>query len=97
MDRSIIDELLRQATDKGKLIELEWLSFVKAVMPPNASDVQISEMRKAFFAGAQHLFGSIMSILEPDAEPTEKDLERMTLIDIELKEFVKQLRESVFS
>jgi len=45
-------------------------------------------MRNAFFAGAQHLFSSIMTILEPDAEPTEKDMQRMDLIDKELRAFI---------
>jgi len=44
-------------------------------------------MRKAFFMGAQHLYASIMGILEPGAEPTDKDLDRMGLIHNELEAF----------
>jgi hypothetical protein len=54
----------------------------------DAPKIQLQEMRQAFFAGAQHLFSSIMTILEPDAEPTDKDLERMDLIDKELRAFI---------
>lgn len=61
-------------------------------LPPNTSNVQLDEMRKAFFAGAQHLFASIMGILEPGAEPTEKDLVRMDHIDKELREFVSKMK-----
>lgn len=67
------------------------------VLPPNCSEVQITEMRKAFFAGAQHLFASLMGILEPGSEPTEKDLNRMSLIDTELRDFVNELKEEILT
>ena len=48
----------------------------------------LQEMRNAFFAGAQHMFCSLMTIMDADAEPTDKDLERMALIDAELRAFI---------
>jgi hypothetical protein len=30
----------------------QWVSFEKAILPPNCSDVQRQEMRRAFFAGS---------------------------------------------
>jgi hypothetical protein len=48
-------------------------------------------MHYAFMAGAQHLFSSIMTILDPEAEPTERDLKRMDLIDQELEAFRKEM------
>jgi hypothetical protein len=51
-------------------------------------------MRNAFFAGAQHVFGSIMQMLEPGEEATEKDLQRLTLINIELQEFLAQFKKT---
>ena len=69
-----------------------WQDFdTKVVAPSGAGDVQRSEMRKAFFMGAEHLFASIMSILDPGAEPTERDLDRMTLIHKELEAFRKEV------
>jgi hypothetical protein len=47
------------------------------------------EFSTTFCAGAQHLFGSIMSVLEPGDEPTDKDLQRMDLIHKELDAFIK--------
>lgn len=91
--RNIIDELTKQATDQGKLIEIGWLALRKMCIAENASDIQISEMRNSFFAGAQHLYASIMSVLEPGSEPTDKDLDRMRLIDNELREFITAYKE----
>jgi hypothetical protein len=56
----------------------------------DAPPIQIEEMRNSFFAGAQHLFASIMHGLDPDKEPTEADMRRMDLIDAELKRFITE-------
>ena len=87
-DRAHLDRLAREFADQGKLIEAGWIGLRIACKLEDAPALQLQEMRMAFFAGAQHLFGSMMSILEPDAEPTEKDMERMDLIDRELKAFI---------
>jgi len=89
-DRAFLERLSRELTDQGKLIEAGWISLRLAAVDPQAPALQLDEMRMAFFAGAQHLFSSIMTILEPDAEPTDKDLERMDLIDKELKRFITE-------
>jgi hypothetical protein len=87
-DRAVLERLSRELTDQGKLIEAGWVGLQLAAIDSNASATQLTEMRIAFFAGAQHLFSSIMAILDPGKEPTEKDLARMDLIDRELKEFI---------
>ena len=88
-DRQFLERLARELTDKGKLIEAGWVSLRLAAIPLDASSVQLDEMRNAFFAGAQHLFGSMMSIMEADAEPTENDLRRVSLINDELLAFIQ--------
>lgn len=85
--KDYIDQVMRGLADKGKVIEAGWEGLRLAVLPMEAPPVQISEMRMAFFAGAQHLFSSILSVLEQDAEPTENDLRRMSLIHKELQKF----------
>lgn len=84
-------ELAKVATDKGQILELGWIAMLHYVVPKEAAETQVSEMRKAFFMGAEHLFASIMSILDPGAEPTEKDLDRITLIHKELETFRKEV------
>lgn len=89
--RKLHDAIATKLTDEGKLIEVGWQAMRIFVLPPDAPSVQVDEMRKAFFMGAQHLFASIMGILEPGAEPTDKDLDRMTLIHNELEAFRKEV------
>jgi len=79
-------------TDEGKLIEAGWIAMRIACIPDNASEIQLDEMRKAFFAGAQHLFASIMVVLDLGSEPTDKDMERMNRINDELSQFAEEFK-----
>jgi hypothetical protein len=90
-DRAYLERLSRELTDSGKLIEAGWVGMRLYVIPHNAPKEQLEEMRLAFFAGAQHLLGSIFSIMDEGNEPTEADLRRMDLIHNELNEFAKVL------
>lgn len=87
-DRAHLERLSRDLTDKGKLIEAGWVGLRLACDLHDAPADQLQEMRQAFFAGAQHLFSSIMTILDPGSEPTDADLKRMDLIDQELRAFI---------
>ncbi|MEF2553213.1 hypothetical protein VQ042_17930 [Aurantimonas sp. A2-1-M11] len=89
-DRLHLERLCRDLTDKGQLIEAGWVSLRLAAVPDDAPATQLLEMRNAFFAGAQHLFSSIMTVLEPDAEPTQADMDRLTRIDEELQRFIAE-------
>jgi hypothetical protein len=71
-------------------VGIESLRFL--VMAADAPEVQVNEMRMAFFAGAQHVFASIQSMFEPGAEATDNDVMRMSLIQIELEIFVEQFK-----
>lgn len=94
LNKRVVDEICRKFTDEGKLIEAGWSGFRFLTMDPNAPPDQVQEMRIAFFAGAQHLFGSIMGILEPGMEPTDNDLRRMNQIQRELDAFVEIFKRS---
>lgn len=89
MDRERLRRFQRELVDKGKLIEAGWVGLRVAAIPEDAGKAQLEEMRNAFFAGAQHLFSSIVSILDDDREPTPTDLWRMDLISTELEVFIR--------
>lgn len=88
--RTAVEEVTKKLADDGKIIEAGWVGMRMMALPKDAPAIQIEEMRNAFFAGAQHLFGSIISMLGPEAEPNDTDLRRMDLIDAELRQFIKQ-------
>lgn len=93
MARDMADAITKDASNKGKLIEAGWLALVATTFPKEGvPPVQYDEMRSAFFAGAHHLFASIMNVLEEGEEPTEADMLRMDLIRYELDAFLQDYK-----
>lgn len=76
-----------------KIMADAWASFEKAVMPNGASHVQRTEMRRAFYAGAQGVLGGMLSMLDPGHEPTEDDYKVMDGVEQELEDFQKDVSE----
>lgn len=85
--------------DNGNLIELGWKAMLTMVMPKDASPQQIADMRMAYYGGAQHLYASIMGILDPgpDTEPTDRDMARMGRIAKELDDWAAEMKNSQFN
>lgn len=89
MPISALEQLAIEAAERGLLIESGWIGLRLAALPADVPPSQLSELRSMFFAGAHHLFASLISILDPgDVEPTEADLVRMGRIEAELKAFI---------
>lgn len=90
-DRAHLERLTKQLADDGKLIEAGWIGLRIATGLISAPADQLDEMRKAYMAGAQHLFSSIMTFLDEGEDPTEADMNRMSLIAAELEAFGDEL------
>lgn len=75
-----------------RIIESEWETFKYAVGLADAPPQQLTEMRRAFYAGATMLFSQIMAGLEAGKEPTEGDLTRMSAIQNEMAEFNNRVK-----
>jgi hypothetical protein len=86
--RKLANEISKRLIAEGKLIEAGFASLRLLAMDKNAPPDQVREMRAAFFAGAQHLFGTIATVLDPGQEPTEADLKTMDQIHGELAAFM---------
>lgn len=74
-----------------KIIETAWLDYAAHVIPPGAPPIQISESKKAFYAGAGCLLDGLLKVFGPGQEPTESDLLIMDGVQKELVEFVKEV------
>jgi hypothetical protein len=88
-----VKELTKKLMDAGLIIEVGWQGFQSTCIPKDASTHQRIDMRNAFFAGAVHLYASIMTGLEGGTEPTSKDMNRMQNIHDEITEFSEKLKE----
>lgn len=86
------DSLLQELSDRGQIVEGGWKAYELLSGLNYSPDIQRYEYRKAFFLGAQHVFSSIIRMLDPGLEPTDLDLERMNKLNTELNQFVKELK-----
>lgn len=75
-----------------KIMDAAWRSYAEQVLPFGASDVQRQESRRAFYAGAQSLFGGILTMLDPGEEPTDADLAKMDAVQAELSQFADDIQ-----
>jgi hypothetical protein len=88
--RAAMAKITKDLTDKGMLIEAGWIGFRSVALVRDAPTAAIDEHKASFFAGALHLWASLMvtdGIMEPGGEPTPNDERRMGLINDELKRF----------
>lgn len=94
--RDRVAELALKTTEE--LLERDMLvmggfaAYRKAVMHPMASDVQVTECCRAFMAGAQHVFASMMAVLSDGDEVTPEDERRMEKIFNEMTAFAATLQ-----
>ena len=91
--RELHDTMVREFAERGGLLAAGFEAMRLTVIPPDASAVQISEMRLAYMAGAQHLYASLMVVFDPgSSEPTEADLHKMAMIAAELDAFADEMK-----
>lgn len=84
-----------RAADRGHIIEAGFAAMIQATYPKweEMPLDQLKEIRMAFFGGAQHLWGSIMNMLDPGEEPSARDMRRMDLIAHELDAFITEFKQ----
>jgi hypothetical protein len=80
------ERLTNELVNRGQIIEAGFVGL-KLVAYDGVPTDQLEQLRDAFFAGALHLFSSIMSVMDDDREPTMQDMQRMAKIDAELRKF----------
>lgn len=84
----IATEVSKRFLAEGKLIEAGFAAFIALSFRGTPDDQQLEQLRVAFFGGAQHLWGTLVNVIDPDAEPTEADLKKMALIQSEMDAFI---------
>lgn len=68
-------------------IEQLWLNYRWAVLPKDASDIELTECKRAFFAGGHAFFTAVMGFLTSGSEVQEQDLINLGLMEAELRRF----------
>ena len=91
----ISNKIAKTYADKGGLVEAGWRAFRVVLMPQDASLSELEKARIAFYAGAQHLFASMINAMDPEMEPTEADMRRMDLLNAEMERFKPELEAAI--
>jgi hypothetical protein len=91
-DRHFLEQLTKRLADEGKLIEAGWVGFRLRFVPPSVCAAQLDALRLAYLCGAQHLFASMITMLDPGTDETEADLGRMDLIAQEVEAITQELQ-----
>jgi hypothetical protein len=75
------------------LIASGWQDFRRlSLLPIGAGAVQTQECRRAFYAGAIHLFHSLLRQMDGEREPTEADLAVLDGVKAEIEGYVDDLK-----
>lgn len=94
-NRQLHDELIKRLSDQGKVIEAAFPGLrlgEHPLIPHGATADEIENAKLIFMAGAQHVWASMMCMLDPGEEPTARDVLRMALIDAELGDWTERLK-----
>ena len=70
-----------------KLVEIGWLQYAERILPTNASRAQKWETRRAFYAGAAHLFRELVERIGPEANENASVAQLQAVSD-ELERFL---------
>jgi hypothetical protein len=88
--RTLAERITRSLVDQGKLIEAGWQTYRLLCLhtPPHEAR---DDLREAFLAGAEHVFSSMITMLDPGTEETDDDMRRMDQLHAELEPVRKTL------
>lgn len=76
---------------RGLIIAGGFAGYRLMAMDKDAPEIQVRECMLAFYSGAQHLFTTLMRIMDPGDEPTDADMRKMDLISRELEDFTEKV------
>jgi hypothetical protein len=74
------------------LLRAEWDKFAHHVLPPACGPIQRTEMRRAFYAGAEAILFRVIQGFAPEEDPTEADLMMMDNLNQELIQFAEDVK-----
>ena len=75
-----------------KLIEIGWLQYAERILPAGAPRAQKWETRRAFYAGAAHLFRELVERIGPDAAGEDAGVAQLQAVSDEIERFLHDVQ-----
>jgi hypothetical protein len=72
-----------------RLIGAKWEDYCKSVIPKNAPQIQITESRRAFYAGAQGVMDAMAKQMSDSPDETPNEIAVVQDVMAELDEFAQ--------
>jgi hypothetical protein len=88
--KKIAEQITKNLAAQGKLIEGGFAAYVHLYMK-DADPAAIDLMRRAWFLSADHIFASLLNVMDADREPTAQDMKIMEHLERELATFRRTL------
>lgn len=90
----LVEESTKALVDKGMMIEASFIGFMISAYggADKVPKDKLTQIRDAFFAGAQGVFSGIITFMEEGSEPTETDMKRVDSLANELSAFVDDFK-----
>jgi hypothetical protein len=79
--------------NRGKSLADYWEAYKTEVIPDAASTIQIQETRRAYYFGAQVMFG-LLGDMSQECITQEEAVQRMSSLNKELQDFVISVLQS---
>lgn len=80
----LADDIVRSAGNAGLLVETGWQIHKGIILQIADNDPRLFDIRLAFMAGAEHVFTSLIGMMDEGDEITDGDMKKMALLDQEI-------------
>lgn len=77
---------------KVKLLDIGWRQYAERILPANAPRVQVWECRRAYYAGAAHLFTELTQRVGQDSTSEDAGFALLTSVSEEIDAFLKDVQ-----
>lgn len=95
--KELFSIMAKELLNQCKIVEGGFSGYKTHIFPSGLPPFQEEELRNAFFAGAQHLYGTMMAVFSEAGDPSDEDMRNMDAIHTELKEFIKSFKVKHFA
>lgn len=89
-----LEKLTKSLADQGLLVTAGWTACAHLLTNESTPAKTEEKLRQAYFAGAQHIFACMTTMVDDGDEITDADMHRMQLLQIEMQAWAEQQKKA---